>query len=74
MHGYGIYKFSNGGFIYGQRKENELDGYAYTRFNIGWICFDYDGQFKEGKCCGEGIETDLKSGIIERVRYEYIDD
>ena len=51
-HGYGIYRWADGGIYYGLFKENSENGYGYKRFNDG---SEYYGQWKNSLRSGEGI-------------------
>jgi hypothetical protein len=55
MHGYGIYRWPDGGVYYGQWKEDKKDGYGYKKSTDGT---EYYGQWKNNKLHGDAVQIE----------------
>ena len=64
-HGYGIYRWANGGVYYGEWKEGNHDGRGYQRRADG---NEYCGEWKNHMPHGEGVLKE--NGQLYRVKYD----
>jgi hypothetical protein len=64
-HGYGIYRWADGGVYYGEFKENNQEGQGYQRWPSGT---EYYGEWKNDMQWGEGVSQ--TNGKLERVKIE----